>query len=96
MLKKVELMKNLNELIMASVLPRKSSAMQLKFSQLSLQEEVVIKSRDHLSFDIQISQPGINSNKRYIRSFNSWEKNYLTVIQTKEKLLIFSLRLKPE
>ena len=48
-----------------------SELQQLKFSQLSLHEKVVVKKRGRLTPDILISQPGISKNKKYIRSFNS-------------------------
>lgn len=43
-----------------------SDLQQLKSSQL----KVTVKERDHSIPDIQISQPGICNNMRYIRSFN--------------------------
>jgi hypothetical protein len=62
---------------MASLHPQEISSVtvselqQLKFSQLSLHEKVTVKKRGRSTPDIQISQPGISNNKKYIRRFNS-------------------------
>ena len=63
-----------------------------KFEHLSFQEKVAVKKRGRSTPDIQISQPGISNNKKYIRSFNSeWyqRKNWLCGCEVKNALFCF-------
>ena len=46
-----------------------SEPQQLRFSLVSLHEKVAVKKRGRSTPDIEISQPGISNNKKYIRSF---------------------------
>ncbi|XP_076046712.1 uncharacterized protein LOC143028461 [Oratosquilla oratoria] len=69
-----------------------SELQQLKFSQLSLCEKMTVKKRGRSTPDIQISQPGISNNKKYIRSFNSdWyqRKSWLCGCEVKNALFCF-------
>ncbi|XP_075232954.1 zinc finger MYM-type protein 1-like isoform X2 [Lycorma delicatula] len=65
---------------------------QLKFSQLSLHEKVIVKKRGRSTPDLLISQPGISNKKKYIRSFNSeWyqQKSWLCGCEVKNALFCF-------
>lgn len=69
-----------------------SKLQELNFSQLSLHDKVAIKRGGRPLPDIQISQPGISNNKRYIRSFNSeWyqKKKWLCGCEVKNALFCF-------
>ena len=59
---------------------------------MSLHEKVIVKKRGRSTPDIQISQPGISNNKKYIRSFHSeWyqRKSWLCGCEVKNALFCF-------
>ena len=73
-----------------------SELQQLKFSLLSLHEKVAVKKRGRSTSNIPISEPGISSNKKYIRSFYSeWcqRKSSLCGCEVKNVLFCFSCLL---
>ena len=59
---------------------------------MSLREKVAVKKRGRSTLDIQISQPGISNNKKYIRSFHfewyQW-KSWLWGCEVKNALFCF-------
>ena len=59
---------------------------------MSLHEKVAIKRGGRPLPDVQISQPGVSKNKKYIRSFNSeWyqKKQWLCGCEVKNALFCF-------
>lgn len=69
-----------------------SKLKEVKFSALSLHEKVAIKRGGRPLPDVQISQPGVSKNKKYIRSFNSeWyqKKKWLCGCEVKNALFCF-------
>jgi hypothetical protein len=83
---------------MASLHPKEKSSVtvselqQFRFSQLSLHKKVTVKKRGRSTSDIQISNPGISNNKKYIRRFNSeWyqRKSWLCGCEVKNALFCF-------